>query len=176
HPSEVRRKSVLDRESAITHELDRLDAAAGEVERAAVENELKRQVSIFWRTRLLRQVKIAVADEIWNAVSFFERSFLAVLPKLYAHWQEVLDADDLASFLKVGSWVGGDRDGNPFVTGDVMRQALQWQSKAALSLYLENLHALGAELSISGELTEVSPALAALAEGAHDPSKQRADE
>ena len=176
HPSEVRRKSVLDRESAITHELDRLDAASGELERAAVEKELARQVSIFWRTRLLRRVKVAVSDEIWNAVSFFERSFLAVLPKLYAHWQEVLEVDDLASFLKVGSWVGGDRDGNPFVTGDVMRQALQWQSKAALSLYLENLHALGAELSISGELTEVSPALAALAEGAHDPSKQRADE
>lgn len=176
HPSEVRRKSVLDRESAITHELDRLDDAAGEAERAAVEKELARQVSIFWRTRLLRRVKIAVADEIWNAVSFFERSFLTVLPKLYAHWQEVLGQGHLASFLKVGSWVGGDRDGNPYVTGEVMRQALQWQAKAALQLYLDSLHALGAELSISVELAEVTPALAALAANAHDPSEQRADE
>jgi phosphoenolpyruvate carboxylase len=176
HPSEVRRKSVLDRESAITHELDRLDAASGELERAAVEKELARQVSIFWRTRLLRRVKIAVSDEIWNAVSFFERSFLTVLPKLYAHWQEVLDAPELASFLKVGSWVGGDRDGNPFVTGEVMRQALSWQCKAALQLYLDQLHALGAELSISAELTAVTPELAALAGRAHDPSRQRADE
>ena len=176
HPSEVRRKSVLDRESAITHELDRLDAASGEVERGAVETELARQVSIFWRTRLLRRVKIAVADEIWNAVSFFERSFLTVLPKLYAHWREVLGEGEVASFLKVGSWVGGDRDGNPFVTGEVMRQALAWQSEAALKLYLEGVHALGAELSISVELTEVTPELAALAERAHDPSQQRADE
>jgi phosphoenolpyruvate carboxylase len=176
HPSEVRRKSVLDRESAITGELDRLDAARGEAERAAVERELLRQVSILWRTRLLRRVKIAVTDEIWNAVSFFERSFLAVLPQLYAHWREVLDADELASFLKVGSWVGGDRDGNPFVTGPVMRHAMAWQSQAALRLYLERVDALGAELSISSELAAASPEVLALAERAHDPSKQRADE
>jgi phosphoenolpyruvate carboxylase len=176
HPSEVRRKSVLDRESAITHELDRLDAAGGEVEREAVERELTRQVSIFWRTRLLRPVKIVVSDEIWNAVSFFERSFLAVLPKLYAHWREVLGGGEVASFLKVGSWVGGDRDGNPFVTGEVMRQALAWQAQAALRLYLDGVHALGAELSISAELTEVTPQLAALAARAQDPSRQRADE
>jgi len=176
HPSEVRRKSVLDRESAVTQQLDRLDAASGEVERAAVEKELARQVSIFWRTRLLRRVRIAVSDEIWNAVSFFERSFLTVLPKLYGHWQEVLGAGTLASFLKVGTWVGGDRDGNPYVSGAVMRQALAWQAKAALQLYLDQLHALGAELSISAELTGVTPELAALAQRAADPSLQRADE
>jgi phosphoenolpyruvate carboxylase len=176
HPSEVRRKSVLDREGAITRELDRLDSAAGEGERAAVERELIRQVSIFWRTRLLRRVKIAVDDEIWNAVSFFERSFLTVLPRLYAHWEELLGVEDLASFLKVGSWVGGDRDGNPLVTADVMRQALRWQSKAALQLYLDAIHELGAELSISAELAPVTPGLINLAQRAQDPSQQRADE
>jgi phosphoenolpyruvate carboxylase len=175
HPSEVRRKSVLDRESAITEQLDRLDAAGGEVERRAAETELDRQVSIFWRTRLLRPVKIAVSDEIWNAVSFFERSFLTVLPKLYAHWREVM-GEAVASFLKVGSWVGGDRDGNPFVTGEVMRQALAWQAQAALRLYLESVNALGAELSISAELTAVTPELTALADKAQDDSRQRADE
>jgi phosphoenolpyruvate carboxylase len=176
HPSEVRRKSVLDRESAIIGELDRLDEARGEVERAAVEKELVRQVSILWRTRLLRRVKIAVSDEIWNAVSFFERSFLTVLPQLYAHWRDVLGPGDLPSFLKVGSWVGGDRDGNPYVTGPVMRQAMAWQSKAALRLYLERIDALGAELSISAELARVSPEVLGLAARAGDPSQQRADE
>jgi len=175
HPSEVRRKSVLDRESAIIGELDRLDAARGEVDRAAIERELMRQVSILWRTRMLRRVKIAVADEIWNAVSFFERSFLSVLPKLYAHWREVLDGE-VASFLKVGSWVGGDRDGNPYVTGPVMRQAMAWHAKAALQLYLRRLDELGAELSISTDLSQASPEVMALAERAHDPSMQRADE
>src|SRR5262249_37873175 len=162
------------RESAITDQLDRLDAADGEAERKGAETELARQVSIFWRTRLLRPVKIAVSDEIWNAVSFFERSFLAVLPKLYVHWREVL-GEEGASFLKVGSWVGGDRDGNPFVTGEVMRQALIWQAQAALRLYLESVNALGAELSISAELTAVTPELASLADRAQDSSKQRAD-
>ncbi|MDB5466117.1 MAG: ppc, partial [Phenylobacterium sp.] len=90
HPSEVRRKSVLDRQSAIADDLDAFDSARTDAERAAIEKELFRQVSIFWRTRLLRNVKIAVSDEIENAVSYFERSFLAELPRLYAHWQGVL--------------------------------------------------------------------------------------
>ncbi|WP_309093001.1 phosphoenolpyruvate carboxylase, partial [Phenylobacterium sp.] len=129
-----------------------------------------------WRTRLLRQVKIAVSDEIENAVSYFERSFLAALPRLYAHWREVLGEDSLNSFLRVGSWVGGDRDGNPFVTAAVMRQALARQSRAALRLYLDRVHALGAELSISAGLAGVTPELQALADAAHDPSPHRADE
>ncbi|WP_309092349.1 phosphoenolpyruvate carboxylase, partial [Phenylobacterium sp.] len=89
HPSEVRRKSVLDRQSAIARGLEAFDRARTDAERAAIERELVREVSIFWRTRLLRQVKIAVSDEIENAVSYFERSFLAALPRLYAHWREV---------------------------------------------------------------------------------------
>ncbi|MCR5875285.1 phosphoenolpyruvate carboxylase [Phenylobacterium sp. J426] len=176
HPSEVRRKSVLDRQSAIAHGLEAFDRARTDAERAAVERELVREVSIFWRTRLLRPVKIAVSDEIENAVSYFERSFLAALPRLYAHWREVLGEPDLPSFLSVGSWVGGDRDGNPFVTAAVMRQALAKQARAALRLYLDRIHALGAELSISADLAEVTPELRALADAAHDPSPQRVDE
>jgi phosphoenolpyruvate carboxylase len=176
HPSEVRRKSVLDRQSAIAGDLDAFDHARADSERAAIERELVREVSIFWRTRLLRSVRIAVSDEIENAVSYFERSFLAELPRLYAHWREVLDADDLPSFLRVGSWVGGDRDGNPYVTAAVMRQALMRQSRAALRMYLDRIHAIGAELSMSAELVEVTPALQALADASHDDSPHRADE
>ena len=177
HPSEVRRKSVLDRVGAIADDLDAFDHAASEAERAAIERELVRQVSIFWRTRLLRSVKLGVGDEIENAVSYFERSFLPALPKLYAHWLQVLgNPPDLTSFLRVGSWVGGDRDGNPFVTADVLRQAMARQSQAALRLYLEDIHALGAELSMSARLAAVTPALQALADAAHDASPHRADE
>ncbi|HEY8572387.1 phosphoenolpyruvate carboxylase [Phenylobacterium sp.] len=176
HPSEVRRKSVLDRQGAIAGQLDAFDHARSDGDRAAIERELLRQVSIFWRTRLLRNVKIGVADEIENAVSYFERSFLAEIPRLYAHWGEVLDAPDLPSFLSVGSWVGGDRDGNPFVTAEVMRQALARQSRAALRMYLDRIHALGAELSMSAGLVEVTPQLQALADGSPDPSPHRADE
>ena len=177
HPSEVRRKSVLDRQGAIADTLDGLDDARSDDDRGHLERELTRHVAIFWRTRLLRHVKLGVGDEIENAISYFERSFLPELPRLYAHWREVLgEPDRLPSFLRVGSWVGGDRDGNPFVTDAVMRQAMARQSRAALSLYLEQVHALGAELSISAGPGEVSPELQALADAAPDRSGQRADE
>ena len=177
HPSEVRRKSVLDRQRAIADRLDAFDQAGSAVERETLERELVREVSIFWRTRLLRHVKLGVGDEINNAVSYMERSFLPELPRLYAHWRRVLGQPArLAGFLRVGSWVGGDRDGNPFVTEAVMRQAMARQSRAALGFYLEAIHALGAELSITAMLTEVSPGLQALADASPDTSAQRADE
>jgi phosphoenolpyruvate carboxylase len=176
HPSEVRRKSVLDRQNAIADQLDAFDHARTDAGRQAIERELVRQISIFWRTRLLRSVKPEVGDEIENAVSFFERSFLSALPALYAHWREVLGAAELSSFLRVGSWVGGDRDGNPYVTAEVMRQALVRQAKAALGLYLRRVHELGAELSISSQLTGVTAELQALADASPDPSPHRAEE
>jgi phosphoenolpyruvate carboxylase len=177
HPSEVRRKSVLDRQNAIADQLDAFDHARSEAERARLDRRLARHVSTFWRTRQLRKVKIVVADEIWNAVSYFESSFLEEIPRFYARWQALLGTgDELPSFLKVDSWVGGDRDGNPFVTAQVMRHALAHQSKAALSLYLERTHALGAELSISDTLAACTPQLQALADRSGDPSLQRADE
>lgn len=177
HPSEVRRKSVLDRQNAIAGDLEAMDRAASDAERASAEADLRRQVSILWRTRLLRNVRVAVDDEIENAVSYFEHSFLPALPALYAHWQEVLGgAVALRSFLRVGSWVGGDRDGNPNVEGSMMRKALSRQSGAALRLYLEQIDALGAELSLSSRFTGVTPELQALADRANDASPQRADE
>ena len=177
HPSEVRRKSVLDRVATIADDLDAYDHARTDTERTTIERRLIRQVSIFWRTRQLRPVKPGVKDEIENAVSYFERSFLPELPRLYAHWLEVLgEPKDLTSFLRVGSWVGGDRDGNPFVTAEVMREAMRWQSRAALRLYLDRIHALGAELSVSARLAQVTPELRALADAAGDSSVQRADE
>src|SRR5579859_1079220 len=177
HPSEVRRKSVLDRVGAISDDLDAFDHASTEAERAAIERELVRQVSIFWRTRLLRSVKPGVEDEVENAVSYFERSFVPDLPRLYAHWVEVLGRPPaLNSFLRVGSWVGGDRDGNPFVTAEVMRSAMARQARAVLNVYLDGVHALGAELSQSARLARVSPELQALAGLARDASAQRADE
>jgi len=174
HPSEVRRKSVLDRQGAIA---DLLDVMAGGADREATERELVRQMSIFWRTRLLRRMKIAVTDEVENAVSYFERSFLEAMPALYAHWNEVLGgAEPVPSFLRIGSWVGGDRDGNPFVTAEVMRRVLTRQSRTALGCYLDRVHALGAELSISSSLAEITPELAALADSSHDTAPHRADE
>ncbi len=178
HPSEVRRKSVLDRQAAIADILDAMDDdAGGPSGRAVLDRDLMRQVSIMWRTRLLRRVKLGVEDEIETSVSYFERSFLTALPQLYDHWRDVLgEPDRLPSFLRVGSWVGGDRDGNPNVTQAVMRRAMARQSRAALRFYLDQLHVLGAELSISGDATAAPLALRVLAEASPDTSPQRSDE
>ena len=177
HPSEVRRKSVLDHQRSISDSLDRLEGSSIGGERRRAESALFRDVSIFWKTRLLRTFGITVSDEVENAVSYFERSFLTAIPQLYAGWADVFGPEaPLASFLKVGSWVGGDRDGNPNVTAAVMRQALARQSRAALDLYLTQIHAMGAELSITAGLAGVSADLQALADAAHDPSPHRADE
>jgi phosphoenolpyruvate carboxylase len=176
HPSEVRRKSVLDRQNAIAGDLEGMDRAASDAERAQAQADLRRQVAILWRTRLLRNVRVAVDDEIENAVSYFEHSFLPALPPLYAHWQEVLGDEPLPSFLRLGSWVGGDRDGNPNVDGATMRRALSRQAGAALRSYLDQIHALGAELSLSSRFTAVTPELQALADRSKDASPQRADE
>jgi phosphoenolpyruvate carboxylase len=176
HPTEVRRKSVLDRAHAISADLDAYEQARGDAERAWFEAELQRETAIFWRTRLLRNVRPGVIDEIDNTVSVLETSFVSELPKLYAHWAADLGTDRLPSFLKVGSWVGGDRDGNPFVTADVLRRAFARQAEGLLINYLARVHAVGAELSLSDTLAEATPQLDALAAKAGDASPFRADE
>jgi phosphoenolpyruvate carboxylase len=188
HPTEVRRKSVIDREAAIAALLERRGAGALSAAAAAAwETEVRRQILLLWQTRLLRPVKLVVQDEIDNALSYFAATFLTQLPALYAAWDDALGArvpdwrarpalDRLPSFFRVGSWIGGDRDGNPFVTADVLRQAFASQAEVAFNGILDRLHALGAELSQSDTLAPVSPALKALADSSGDDAPQRRDE
>jgi len=177
HPTEVRRHAVIDRVSAIARDLDAHDQAREPERRAKVERDLARQITILWQTRLLRAAGLGVKDEIENAVTYMERSFLKELPGLYAEWSELLGvARPLASFLRVGSWVGGDRDGNPNVTAETLREAFRQQSRAALTHYLDEIHALGGELSFSDRLTRVSADLEAIADRSGDDSPQREDE
>ena len=177
HPSEVRRKSVIDRVTQLAETFDAYDRAQAD-RRQGLLHGLERQILILWATRQLRPNTLGVADEIENAVSFFQRTFLTELPKVYAD----LDADlgpaaaDPPSFLRIGSWVGGDRDGNPNVTAEVLRLAFLAQSQVAVSHYLEEIHRLGAELSLSTEHVQITPALADLADRSGDASPQRRDE
>src|SRR4029450_9668454 len=98
-----------------------------------------------------------------NLTPFPDLPFFGELPRFYAALEDLLAAADpawtgteLASFLRMGSWIGGDRGGNPFVTQKVLRQALRLQSKRALKFYLDELHLLGGELSLDGRLVGVS--------------------
>jgi phosphoenolpyruvate carboxylase len=176
HPSEVRRKSVIDRLTQLAETFDAYDRAAP-ARKPALLARLSRQILILWTTRQLRPTSLGVADEIDSAVSFFRRTFLTELPQVYADLSDALGGEaEPPSFLRIGSWVGGDRDGNPNVTADVLRRAFRTQSLAAVSHYLEEIHALGAELSLSTRYVQVSPELTQLADRSGDNSPQRADE
>jgi phosphoenolpyruvate carboxylase len=176
HPTEIRRKSIIDRVGAISALLDAIDGRHSPVEREQLQAELHRQVVILWKTRLLRPVRLVVNDEIDTVVGHIEHTFLRELPKLYAEWERALVDPALPSFFRAGSWVGGDRDGNPNVGADSLRAAFGRQAKAAIAFYLEEIHALGAELSFCDALAKESAALEALAERSRDPSPHRKDE
>ena len=176
HPSEVRRKSVIDRIAAVSDLLDACDQSELACAPEVLMTGLRRQTVILWATRLVRQAGLAVQDEIDTVVSFLERVFLHVTPVQLADWRKRLDAPDLEPFIRIGSWVGGDRDGNPNVDGAVLSAAFRSQARAALRHYLDEVNALGAELSLSGSMGAVSPELAALAGASGDRSPHRADE
>ncbi len=176
HPSEVRRKSVIDRIAAVSDLLDACDQTGAACDLEARDAGLRRQTVILWATRLVRQTGLVVQDEIDTVVSFLDRIFLHVAPAQLAEWRKRLDAPELEPFIRIGSWVGGDRDGNPNVDGSVLTAALRTQARAVLRFYLDEVNALGAELSLSGSMSAISPELKALAESSGDHSPHRADE
>ncbi len=176
HPTEVRRKSTLDRETAIAGLLD-VTGAAGRATPKEIETGLKREIRILWQTRMLRSERITVADEIDNAVSIFELTFLPEIPALKRRLAALFGLEGpLPACFQLGSWVGGDRDGNPLVGADTLEYALRTQGRAVIDWLLEQLHALGAELSLSDEFAVVSEALTTLAAAGLDANPNRSDE
>jgi phosphoenolpyruvate carboxylase len=176
HPTEVRRKSIIDHRGRIAELMRLRDAGATETaEGDDVEAAIRRHITFLWQTRPLRRERLYVADEVEIALSYLTDVFLPVLPALYARWERALGFRP-ASFLRIGSWIGGDADGNPNVTADTLRFALGSASEALLGDYLDQVHALGADLSISQELAAVTPAVLRLAEISGDDAPARRDE
>lgn len=183
HPTEVRRKSTMDREMEVAALLDRRERVALTADEAdASDEQLRREVLTLWQTNLLRRTKLTVLDEVANGLSFYDYTFLREVPRLVNTLEDRLEeggeqaAGELASFLRMGSWIGGDRDGNPFVTADVMRGTLRLQSSRVMQFYLNELHVLGSELSIAAHLADVSEELRTLAERSPDTSPHRSGE
>lgn len=176
HPTEVRRKSMIDHKNRIAA-LMRLRDAGQDVTDAGdrVEDAIQRQIALLWQTRPLRREKLVVADEIENARAYMEEVFLVALPKLYARWEHELGHRP-PSFLRLGSWIGGDRDGNPFVNAQTLDHALTRGAGTALRHYLDSVHSLGAEISISSELAHVPQAVLDLADASGDSAPSRVDE
>ena len=176
HPTEVQRKSILDAERAIAELIEQRDALRGDAARADNEALMRARVTQLWQTRMLRTAKLTVADEIENALSYYHATFLRQIPRLYREIEAALPGHEVASFFRMGNWIGGDRDGNPFVTADTLRMALARQSETVLRFYLTEVHELGAELSISATLASVTPQMLQLAAGSPDHNAHREDE
>src|SRR3954465_85645 len=134
HPTEVQRKSILDAERVIANLLTQRDEikaralpkdALAPRELASNEAQIRARVLQLWQTRLLRFTTLAVADEIENALSYYEATFLRQIPKIYADLERALAPHPVVAFLRMGQWIGGDRDGNPNVSAQTLEYALR---------------------------------------------------
>ncbi|MFJ3046436.1 phosphoenolpyruvate carboxylase [Herbaspirillum chlorophenolicum] len=187
HPTEVQRKSILDAEHEIARLVAERDSPLTPKELRHNTELLRARIATLWQTRMLRYTKLTVADEIENALSYYRITFLRELPALYDDIEGEIDSQfpsrtksravaELPPYLQMGSWIGGDRDGNPNVNAGTMQHALKRQSTTIFDYYLEEVHTLGAELSISTLMVDASPELLALAAASPDHSDHRADE
>ena len=190
HPTEVQRQSILAAERRIAQLLAERDDilmraqlynsakdALTPRELTRVQAQLRACVAQLWQTRLLRHSKLTVADEIENALSYYEATFLQEIPKIYEQLeQELGEKLPEQSFLRMGQWIGGDRDGNPFVTAESLELALTRQADVALRHYLREVHYLGGELSLSANLVDITPEMQALADASPDHNVHRSDE
>lgn len=190
HPTEVQRKSTLDAQRLIAELLAEREKPQTKREFERNTERLRACVIGLWQTRMLRYTRLTVADETENALSYYQTTFLREIPRLYEEIEEALAHEyhqktgnssagitgRLPPLLQMGSWIGGDRDGNPNVNAETLEHALSQQCKLILQYYLDELHALGAELSMSTLLVPVSERLMALAGTSPDHSPHRADE
>ncbi|TDR76508.1 phosphoenolpyruvate carboxylase [Paludibacterium purpuratum] len=182
HPTEVQRQSVLDSHRAVRRFLHRLNQPALlPEEKADLESKLKRVILSLWQTAEIRHFKLSVLDEIKNGVAYHPMTFFSALPKVYEHLSQLIgeqwgQTPQLKPFLRVASWIGGDRDGNPNVDAEVLASAITHQAEAAFEHYLEELATLYRELSLSSRHVEVGEAVAALSALSPDDKVSRMEE
>lgn len=182
HPTEVRRQTVLDLVGEVAAVLlARTDTAEGDPERADLDEQLGLAVATLWQTAMLRLTKLRVADEINEALRYYETSLLAVIPQLTGDLERAVEdatgvAVDASAAIRMGSWIGGDRDGNPFVDAGTLHLAVGRQSALATDHHLAALTTLERRLSMSTRLVTPTPVLMELAARAGDDSPFRADE
>ncbi len=182
HPTEVRRRTVIDSLQDISKLLDlrgRLDMDPTE----QLENEARLHTAILtlWQTAFLRVSKLRVRDEIGEALRYYDASLSQVVPALQRDLTKVVESRYGVTVhnphaINMGSWIGGDRDGNPFVTAAVVREAMDMQATTALRHHLEALDHLSITLSMSERLVSPTLQLLRLAESSQDTSPFRMDE
>ncbi|NKR72149.1 phosphoenolpyruvate carboxylase [Rhodococcus hoagii] len=183
HPTETRRRTVFETQNRIM-ELMRMRewVSVDPVEADAVDRQLRRQILTLWQTALIRLSRLRIQDEIEVGLRYYDASLFEVVPRINAELRDALrnrwpGSGVLAEpMLRPGSWIGGDRDGNPYVTADVVARATHRASETALEHHLAELEVLERELSMSARLVTVTPELNRLADESGDESAFRADE
>jgi phosphoenolpyruvate carboxylase len=178
HPTETRRRTVFDTQHRITELMRlRLHGHAETPEGRDITEELRRHVLTLWQTALVRLQRLKIQDEIEVGLRYYHAAFFEVVPQINSEVQSALrarwpDAHLLAEpIVRMGSWIGGDRDGNPNVTADVVRLATGSAASTALGHYFIELISLEEELSMSARLVSVTDELAALADACREPAR-----
>ncbi|TMR27284.1 phosphoenolpyruvate carboxylase [Actinomadura geliboluensis] len=166
HPTEARRRAVVTAIQRISDLLTRLNEAPGASEREETERSLREEIDLLWRTALRRHTQLDPLDEVRTAMAAFDETIFRVVPHIYRALDRALDGADTGTrppkahpYLRFGSWIGGDRDGNPYVTAQVTRDAVMIQAEHVLHA-LENATArIGRELTVHETTTPASPGL-----------------
>ena len=179
HPTEIRRRTIQTIQTAVAALMAQRDRVEmNHIEEAEWSDELWRQIVTLWQTAMLRLTKLRLRDEVNDAMRYFELSLLSQGPLLNAAVNTAFGPrpDRERPLLQFGSWIGGDRDGNPFVTAEVLTDTFQQQASLALGHHLRQLWTLAEELSMSSRLVRASDAVMELSETAGDTSPYRLDE
>lgn len=163
HPTEATRRTILEKHSRIwklLEEFDRRDLVAEE--QADLQREIKQHITSLWQTEETRSFQITVLDELYNGLYYFHNVLVHTLPSFYRELERCLRetypewSGRVPSFVRFGSWIGGDRDGNPHVTAEVTWKALQRKARLILEIYLSSIEALFVERSESSRLVGMS--------------------
>jgi phosphoenolpyruvate carboxylase len=188
HPTETRRRTVFDVQSDITALLRRRGdllragrTARSDARLTAVDTDIRRRVTILWQTALIRSVRPRIEDEINVGLRYYSISLLQEIPllnrRVTGRLRELYGPGiPDTPVVRPGSWIGGDHDGNPYVTGDTVRFATGRAAQTVFGWYLDELTALEHELSLSTKFTAVSDGLLLLAERGRNDVPSRSDE
>ena len=181
HPTQVQRKSMLDLTNHI-HTLLRKyrDVRMGLINKEKWHNDLRRYIEIIMQTDMIREKKLKVTNEITNVMEYYNSSFLQAVPNLMLEYKRLAKEQGIdlkqAKPITMGMWIGGDRDGNPFVTAETLKLSATLQSEVILNYYIEKVDNLYRSFSLSSRLTEVSDTVAEMAKHSPDTSVYRENE
>lgn len=183
HPTEVQRRSILDCQLTIERLLkERARTELTPNETRHNEEAMRATIELLWQTRMLRPERLSVQDEIENGLAYYRYTFLTQIPYIYAKIEDLLGrhmgdkAPPVASFLRAGSWIGGDRDGNPYVTDEVMSHAAKRHSAIIFDFYLEEAKKIGSSMSLTDSLIHTTDGLNELAATQQEMPNNRLDE